>query len=61
MIRFSFNIGCTESKVIFKWGEKKKQTNKKEGANVRTSYISFGLSQNSQWQTNTVYTQNSPP
>ena len=27
MTSFSFNLGCSESKVIFKW-RKKKQTNK---------------------------------
>ena len=51
---FSCNIGCSESKVVFKWWKKtnkqtNKQTNKKacKGANVPTSCISFRLSQNS--------------
>ena len=42
MIRFSFNIGCSESKVIFKW-RKKKQTGKKA---LRLEHF-FSLSQNS--------------
>ena len=54
MIRSSFNIGCSESKVIFNWRKTNKNNNKKrikrlyrplQGANVRTSCIS---------QTNTV-------
>ena len=66
MIRFYCNIGCSESKVIFKW-RKATKTNKKalQGTNVRTSCISFSLSQNSHrtTQTNAVNkrTQKSPP
>ena len=49
MIRSSFNIGCHESKVIFKWrkNNNKKKNRPLQGANVRTSCIS---------QTNTVDT-----
>ena len=44
--------------VIFKWRGKNKQTNKKtsQGANVRTSCISFDLSQNSLSDKQTRYT-----
>ena len=48
MICFYYNIGCSESKLIFKW--RKNNNNKKkplQGANVRTSCISFSPSQNS--------------
>ena len=52
MICFYSNIGCSESKVIFKWrkNNNNSKNNKKkplQGANVRTSCISFSLSQNS--------------
>ena len=30
MIRFSFNIGCSESKVIFKWRKIKKQQEQRQ-------------------------------
>ena len=44
------NIGCSESKVIFKWRKNNNNNkNKKkplQGANVHTSCISFSLSQN---------------
>ena len=59
MICFYSNIGCSESKVIFKWRKNNNNNkNKKkplQGANVRTSCISFSLSQNSHRtrQTNT--------
>ena len=49
MIRFSFNIGWSESKVIFKW-RKTKATHKKKAfreEKVHTLCISFSLSQNS--------------
>ena len=52
MIRFSFNIGCSESKVIFK---------SRNRENVRTKCISFSLSQNSLRTTQTVNTQKIPP
>ena len=44
MIRFSFNIGCSESKVIFKRRKKSKHMSNKnalQGANIRTSCISL--------------------
>ena len=43
MIRFSFNIGYAESKVIFKPRKKQNMSNKNalQGANVRTSSISL--------------------
>ena len=42
------NIGCSESKVIFKSRKTTTTTkNPLQGANVRTSCISFSLSQNS--------------
>ena len=48
MICFYSNIGCSGSKVIFKWRNNNNNIkNKKkplQGANVRTSYISFSLS-----------------
>ena len=49
---FYSDIGCSESKVIFKWRKTNKNNeNKKkkplQGANVRTSWISFSPSQNS--------------
>ena len=55
MIRSSFNIGCSESKVIFKWRKNKKNNKKRikrlyrrlQGAKIRTWCIS---------QTNTVDT-----
>ena len=49
MICFYSNIGCSESKVIFKWRKNNNKNKKKplQGANVRTSCISFSLSQNS--------------
>ena len=50
MICFYSNIGCSESKVIFKWRKNNNNNkNKKllQGANVHTSCISFNLSQNS--------------
>ena len=51
MICFYSNIGCSESEVIFKWrNNNNNNKNKKkplQGANVRTSCISFSLSQNS--------------
>ena len=52
MIRFYFNICCSESKVIFKWRKNNNlttTTTKKalQGANLRTSCISLSLSQNS--------------
>ena len=50
MICFYSNIGCSESKVIFKWRKTTTTKTKKKpllGANVRTSRISFSLSQNS--------------
>ena len=60
IICFYSNIGCFESKVIFKWrnNNNNKNNNKKmplQGANVRISWISFSLSQNSHGtrQTNT--------
>ena len=68
MIRFCFNIGCSESKVIFKWRRTKTTHKGKKAfreANVHTLCISFSLSQNSlsdkQTQSNTVNTQKSPP
>ena len=47
MIRLSFNIGCSESKVIFKWRKTKPHKSKKgfREANVHTLCISFTLSQ----------------
>ena len=44
MIRFSFNIGCSEPKVIFKRRKKSNMSNKNalQGANVRTSCTSLG-------------------
>ena len=50
MICFYSNIGCSESKVIFKWRKNNNNKNRKkplQGANVCTSCISFSLSQNS--------------
>ena len=50
MICFYSNIGCSESKVIFKWRKNNNNKNKKKAftrANVCTSCISFSLSQNS--------------
>ena len=52
MICFYSDIGCSESKVIFKWRKNNNNNNKNkkkplQGANVRTSWISFSLSQNS--------------
>ena len=53
MICFYSNIGCSESKVIFKWRKTTTTTTTKtkkkplQGANVCTSCISFSLSQNS--------------
>ena len=46
---FSFNIGRSESKVILKRRKTANISNKNalQGANVRTSCISFSLSQNS--------------
>ena len=48
---FYSNIGCSKSKVIFKWrkhnNNKQKQKKSLQGANVRTSCISYSLSQNS--------------
>ena len=43
MIRFSFNIGCSESKVISSDEKKANMSNKNalQGANVRTSCISL--------------------
>ena len=43
MICFSFNIGCSESKVIFKRRKKANMSNKNalQGANVRTSCTSL--------------------
>ena len=68
MIRFCFNIGCSESKGIFKWRRTKTTHKGKKAfreANVHTLCISFSLSQNSlsdkQTQSNTVNTQKSPP
>ena len=68
MIRFCFNIGCSKSKVIFKWRRTKTTHKGKKAfreANVHTLCISFSLSQNSlsdkQTQSNTVNTQKSPP
>ena len=48
MICFYSNIGCSESNVIFKWRKNNNKNKKKllQGANVRTSCISFSLSQN---------------
>ena len=47
MIRFYSNIGCSESKVIFMWRKNNKNESKKtlQGANVRTSCISFSLNE----------------
>ena len=65
MIRSSFNIGCSESKVIFKWRKTNKNNNKKrmkrlyrplQGANVRTSCIS-----QTQSTRPVMNTQKSPP
>ena len=52
MICFYSNIGCSESKVIFKWRKNNNNnSNRKkkplQGASVRTSCITFSLSQNS--------------
>ena len=52
MICFYSNIGCSESKEIFKWRKNNNNNNKNkkkplQGVNVRTSCISFSLSQNS--------------
>ena len=53
IICFYSNIGCSESKVIFNWRNNNNNNNNKnkkmplQGANVRTSCISFSLSQNS--------------
>jgi len=51
MICFYSNIGCSESKVIFKWRQNNNNNKSKkkplQGANVRTSCSSFSLSQNS--------------
>ena len=43
MIHFSFNIGFSESKVIFKRRKKANMSNKNalQGANFGTSYISL--------------------
>ena len=66
IICFYSNIGCSESKVIS--NDEKTTTTKRnektlQGANVRTSCISFSLSQNSHrtTQTNAVNKQKSPP
>ena len=55
MIHFSFNIGCSESKVIFKRRKKANMWNKNalQGGNVCSSCTSF--------RTNAVNTQKSPP
>ena len=57
MIRFSFNIGCSESKVIFKRRKKANMSNKNalQGANVRTSCTS--LDQNSSDNSSNKQTQ----
>ena len=50
IIHFSFNIGCSESKVVFSSDEKQKPHKSKRAfreANAHTLCISFGLSQNS--------------
>ena len=50
MICFYSNIGCSESKVIFKWRKNNNNNNNNkplQGTNVRTSCISFSLGQNS--------------
>ena len=49
MVCFYSNIGCSESKVIFKWRKNNKNNKKKplQRANVRTSCNSFSLGQNS--------------
>ena len=59
---FSFNIGCSESKVILKRRKKANTSNKNalQGANVRTSCISLRTPATNQQQTNTVNTQKSP-
>ena len=51
MIRFYSNIGCSESKVIFMWRKNNKNESKKtlQGANVRTSCISFSLNESHNW------------
>ena len=59
MIRFCFNIGCSESKVIFKW-RRTKTTQRWKGflRSKRSLLVHFTQSQSklSQWQTNTVDT-----
>ena len=66
MIRFSFNIGYAESKVIFKPRKKQNMSNKNalQGANVRTSSISLRTPARKQTQSTPgrmVNTQKSPP
>ena len=59
MIRFYANIGCSECKVLFNWRKKKTTTTTNKNAlqeNVRTSWISFSLSQNSHRTTQTQST-----
>ena len=60
MIHFSFNIDCSESKVIFKRRKKANMSNKNalQGANVRTSCISLRTPATNKHKVNT---QKSPP
>ena len=53
MIRFFFNIGCSESKVIFKGGGKKtnKQIKRKEQTFARRTFHSFSVKTLSDKQT----------
>ena len=66
MIRFSFNIGCSESKVVFK-RKKKKQTcqikmlYREQTFAPRAFHSYFQNSSNKQTQSRTVHTQKSPP
>ena len=59
MIRFSFNIGCSESKVIFK--RRKKQTCQIKMLYKEQTFAPPTLHSELQQQTNAVNTQKSPP
>ena len=63
MIRSSFNIGRSESKVVFKWRKNNKNNIKKslysplQGANIRTSCISHTNTINTRVNTASHHTE----